>query len=261
MLIQEQFSLGNWFGTVSGRLQDHEDFGSAPTYRMAAGYLHPELGTRLHANVGTAFKAPSLAQLYGTFAPNPDLDPEKSTGFEFGIEQPAWEGRIRMGVTYFQNRLRDLITFSGSFPDFIQENVEHARTEGFESFVQLRLSDRFYARADWTYLSAENLDTGEDLLRRPKQMLDLRVEARPLDDATLSLGVRYLGPRDDIDSVSFTRSTLPGYTVVDLAANYQLNRYFKLFARIDNLFDRDYQDPDGYQHEGFNAFAGLRGSY
>ena len=92
-------------------------------------------------------------------------------------------------------------------------------------------------------------------------MLDFRAEARPLSNATLSLGIRYVGRSKDIDYFTGARTTLPGYTVVDLAANYQLNRYFKLFARIDNLFDRKYQNPDGYQHEGFNFFAGLRGAY
>ena len=261
LLIQEQFSIGNWFGTLSARLQHHEDFGSASTYRGATGYIHPEFGTKLHANVGTAFKAPSLAELHGPLARNPDLDPEKSRGYEVGIEQPFWEDRIRTGVTYFNNQIRSLITFTGEFSDFSWQNVEHAKTDGFESFVMLELSDRFYARADWTYLSAENKETGEDLLRRPKQMLDVRVEGRPLQNATVSLGVRYIGRRKDVDVDTFERTTLPGYTLVDLAANYQLNRYFKLFGRIDNLFDRKYQNPDGYQHEGFNAFVGLRGAY
>lgn len=120
----------------------------------------------------------------------------------------------------------------------------------------LQLSDRFYARADWTYLSAKDEENGQDLMLRPKNTFDVRVEGRPLRDATVTLGVRYVGAREDRGDV-----TLSGYTIVDLAGNYQLNRYFKLFARIDNLFDREYQDPDGYEQEGFNFFAGLRGAY
>lgn len=264
-LIQEQFSYGNWFGTASGRLQDHEDFGSALTYRAASGYVHPQFGTRVHASIGTSFKAPSLDQLYGAypdpvfpFFGNPDLEPEKSQGLEFGIEQPFWGDRIRAGVTYFQNRIRSLIQFKFQpLPDSSTlENIARAETKGFESFVLLQLSDRFYARADWTYLSAKDEENGQDLMLRPKNTFDVRVEGRPLRDATVTLGVRYVGAREDRGDV-----TLSGYTIVDLAGNYQLNRYFKLFARIDNLFDREYQDPDGYEQEGFNCFAGLRGAY
>ena len=159
LFLQEQFSIGDWFGTLSGRFQRDEDFGSALTYRSALGYVQPDSETRLHANLGTAFKSPELQQLYGesasgfgSFIGNPNLEPEKSLGFELGVEQPFWGDRVRAGVTYFQNRIRNLIErrpISSSLTT--TENVARAKTDGFESFVSLKLTDRFYARADWTY--------------------------------------------------------------------------------------------------------------
>jgi vitamin B12 transporter len=270
VFLQEQFVFADrLFGATGLRIEDNDDFGSELTYRAAAAYVDPTLGTRIHASIGTAFKAPSLEDRYGAsffsgftvFQGNPDLDPEKSRGWEVGIEQPLLGERLRLGVTYFQNRIRDLIETTADFSTL--ENVGRARTDGFESFVSLRLGDRLFARVDHTYLSAENRDTGQDLLRRPSHTLSGRLEVRPTRRSNLGLGVLYVGHRKDVDPDALTleRVSLGGYTVVDVDAGYEVNDHWKLFGRIDNLFDRDYRDPDGFQSPGFAAYIGLRAEY
>jgi vitamin B12 transporter len=266
--LQEQFTAGGrLFGATGLRLEDNEDFGSELTYRVATAYVDPALGTRVHGSIGTAFKAPSLEDLYGVsrlsgftiFRGNEDLEPEKSRGWELGVEQPLFGERVRLGVTYFQNRIRHLIEAT---PDFTSlRNVGRAKTDGLESFVSLQLGDRLLARVDHTYLSAENRDTGEDLLRRSAHTLSGRLEMRPVRQATVDLGVLYVGPRKDVDPLTFGRVSVGGYTVVDVAASYDVNESWRVFGRIDNLFGRDYRDPDGFQSPGFAAYVGLKASY
>jgi vitamin B12 transporter len=50
----------------------------------------------------------------------------------------------------------------------------------------------------------------------------------------------------------------PGFTTVNLAANYALRDDLSLFARIDNLFNKPYEDPLGFMRPGFGAYAGIR---
>jgi vitamin B12 transporter len=50
----------------------------------------------------------------------------------------------------------------------------------------------------------------------------------------------------------------PGYTVVNVAANYTVNENATLFGRVDNLFNEQYQDPNGFDRPGVGVFAGLR---
>jgi vitamin B12 transporter len=271
VFLQEQFSSAlGFFGAAGLRLEDNEEFGSELTYRVAAGYADSRFGTRVHASIATAFKAPSLEDLYGSstftsfgftsiFNGNPDLDPEKSRGWEIGIEQPLFGERVRLGSTYFQNRVRDLIQVTSDFTTL--ENVGRAKTDGFESFVSLELGDRLLARIDHTYVSAEDRDTGQDLLRRPAHTLNSRLEVVPIPKATLSLDVQYVGPRKDVDPVTFERISVGGYTVVDTAASYDVNANWRIFGRLDNLFDREYRDPAGFQSSGFAGFIGLRATY
>ena len=80
--VQNRFAvMDRLFVTLAARLDHHSDFGSHPTFSAGIAYVHRETDTRLKASVGTAYKAPTLDQLYGAipafgFLGNPDLDPE-----------------------------------------------------------------------------------------------------------------------------------------------------------------------------------------
>jgi len=54
------------------------------------------------------------------------------------------------------------------------------------------------------------------------------------------------------------RLTTPGYTVVNVAGSYVINQNVTAFARVDNLFDKRYQNPTGFDRPGFGAYAGIR---
>jgi vitamin B12 transporter len=272
VFLQEQFEFGDrLFGTLGLRLDHHDEFGSHLTYRVAAAYVHPDTGTKLRASVATAFKAPSLNDLFGrsvfsccggftqNFRGNPDLDPEKSRGFEIGIEQPLWDGRVRLGVTYFQSQIRDLIQTTPLFDSV--ENIARARMDGVESFASLSIANQFTLRVDHTYTMAEDRDSSRDLLRRPAHKLSLKAELRPIQNATLSLAVVYTGHRKDIDALSFDRTSLGGYTVTDVAATYQITPRWRAFGRVDNLFDREYDDPDGFGSPGIAGYVGVKAEY
>src|SRR5450432_3411711 len=80
------------FDSVSVRYDENDRFGGKVTYRFAPAYLVKETGTKLKASVGTAFKAPTLNQLFQSFPDfgffaNPNLKPESSLGWDVGFEQ------------------------------------------------------------------------------------------------------------------------------------------------------------------------------
>jgi vitamin B12 transporter len=57
------------------------------------------------------------------------------------------------------------------------------------------------------------------------------------------------------------RVTLGGYTVVNVGGSYKMNETVEIFGRIDNLFDRDYQEVYGFNTPGLTAFAGLKATF
>ena len=255
-----QSNFANRFFVVSNvRVDDHDTFGEHSTYRVAPAFIVPGTETKLKASYGTGFKAPTLSQLYDTNYGNTALKPEESTGYDVGFEQPIANDRARFGTTYFNNKLKNLINNDPFTYQYF--NIDRARTSGFESFVSLAIDKRFSVRFDHTYTEAIDETTGLYLRRRPRHKASVSSIWNPTDDLNLSATVIWLGDFQDVDRYAaypYPSITAPGYTIVNLAANYTLAPGVVTFARIDNLFNEQYQDPTGFMRPGFGIFGGVR---
>jgi len=250
------------FNTISVRHDGNDRFGGETTFRIAPALLIAETGTKLKGTVGTGFKAPTLNQLFvdfpafGFFA-NPDLRPETSLGYDFGFEQSVPDQQAKFGATYFHNAITDLIAPNALFTTNI--NINQATTRGVEIFGEYRPFEPLALRADYTYTLAMDDILHQQLLRRPRHKASLDARWRVTDQASLTATVLYVGSWADGDrtfTVSGLRTT--PYTVANLSGSYDLGHGVTAFARINNLFDRQYQDPTGFLRPGLGVFAGLK---
>ncbi|MGB6307409.1 MAG: TonB-dependent receptor [Steroidobacteraceae bacterium] len=261
-----QSSFGDaFFDTVSLRYDDNDRFGGKTTYRIAPAYVIQDTGTKLKASVGTGFKAPTLSQMFQNFPDfdfygNPNLKPESSLGYDLGFEQALANDAVRFGATYFRNNIKNLIDDNAEFTTLV--NVGRAVTDGVESFVIYRPIQELTFGLDYTFTQATDEILHEELLRRPKHKGTLNAEWHAtsrlaLDASVLSVGSWIDGNRD----FSIPRLTAPGYTVVNLAAGYDLTPRLTLTARIDNLFNRHYEQPVGFLQPSVGAFAGIKAKF
>ncbi|HXV23305.1 MAG TPA: TonB-dependent receptor [Alphaproteobacteria bacterium] len=262
VFAQEQFAFWDRLvGAVGARLDHHSEFGTEVTWRVAPAYLIEETGTKLKASYGTGFKAPNLEDLFGGdgvfVVGNPDLQPEESRGWDAGFEQSLFDDRLAFGSTYFYNKIDNLIAIDFNVLPDQPENVDEAKTWGLESFIAIRPLESVAIRLDHTWLNAEDENTGEDLVRRPRHKLNLDLAYTPIEVVTVSLGILYVGKRDDFDAVTFERIEEDGYTVVSVAGSWQIMENLRLFGRIENLLDEDYENPNGFGQPGIGVFAGL----
>jgi vitamin B12 transporter len=259
--LQSAFS-DRFFDTLGARYDDNGRFGSKATYRVAPAYLIKETGTKLKASVGTGFKAPTLEELFqdfpafGFFA-NPNLRPETSTGYDIGVEQTARDAHLSAGVTYFRNNIKDLITDNADFTSYA--NVGRAVTQGVESFVAYQPLSVLTLRLDYTYTEATDQILHEELLRRPKHEASLNgnwqaTQRLSFNATVLTVSSWIDGNRD----FSIPRLTAPGYTTVNLASSFDITNKLSVFARIDNLFDRHFQNPVGFLQPTLGAYAGIK---
>jgi vitamin B12 transporter len=278
--VELQSQVTKQFYIVSNlRFDANEDFGQHATFRIAPVYVMPDTGTKLHASVGTGFKAPSLEDLYVNFLPffvaNPNLQPEESTGWDAGFEQPLAGGRFRFGSTYFRNDIDNLIETVDAATPGVETlgNIDKATAWGFENFAAWQVNSRINLRADYTYTLARAEETpgctsppcaGQQLLRRPKNKASLTANWQATDRLSLSSTLLYVGPWWDLGRQTVAPDGFnpyveaPGFATVNLAANYLLRENVTLFARIDNLFNAQYENPLGFMRPGFGAYAGIR---
>jgi vitamin B12 transporter len=107
VVVDEALSLA-----ASVRRDENSRFADITTYRGEASYRFPT-GTRVRGAYGTGLKNPGYFELYGfsdgRYIGNPNLRPEKSKGWEAGIEQAFGGTKATIGATYFDSRLTDEI--------------------------------------------------------------------------------------------------------------------------------------------------------
>ena len=258
-----QSAWGNGiFSAASLRYDDNSQFGDRLTWRIAPSVALGETGIRLKASAGTGFKAPSLDQLYHDypaffFFANPGLKPETSIGYDVGADWTPFEG-FSAGATWFRNDIRNLIatdpvTFSTDV------NIGKAHTQGVELFAAWQAMETLKLRADYTYTDAIDGTTGLELLRRPRHKASLNAGWRFLPQAGLDVTLLYVGPWiDGSRDFSVPRLKTDGYVTMDLAAHYDLDARFTLFARASNLFYETYENPVGFLGPERAFYAGVQ---
>jgi vitamin B12 transporter len=258
-----QSQIGDhWFSALNVRNDDNSRFGDKTTWRFAPGWVLTETDTKLHASVGTGFKAPTLSELYQSFPAffffaNPNLKPESSTGWDAGIEQAVVHDVLRVGVTYYYNRIRDLITTDVTGTTWA--NVGRATTDGIESFIAYQPLRELTLRVDYTYTQAEDDVLEQPLLRRPKHRGSFVATWQATRAWQWNLDVLAVGNWVDVSRDGLTSGlSAPGYTTVNLATSYDLTPRVALFARVDNLLDRHYENPIGFLQPSIGVYAGLK---
>ena len=263
--LQSQLSE-HWYSAVNVRYDDHNRFGSKVTYRFAPAYVIDATGTKLKASIGSGFKAPTLSELYQDFPAffffaNPNLKPETSTGWDAGFEQGLAADTLRFGATYFHNRIHDLISTATDPLSFetTYVNIGRATTYGVESFIAwqpLKTPDaahRLHLHRGEGRHSCTRSCCGGPSTRAISTANWQLTSAWQVNADVLWVGTWVDGNRD----FSIGRLDAPGYTTVNLATRYEISRTLEVFGRLDNLFDRRYQNPTGFQAPGFGVFAGV----
>jgi vitamin B12 transporter len=239
--------------TLGGRYDDNSAYGDNTTWRSSFSYQVEPVDARLHGSCGTSFQAPSFYQLFNPTYGNTMLIAETGEGWDFGFEKTFAEGKFVLSSTLFGYEIEDKINFS--FATYLYGNEEFYESEGVETSARWELSESLRLTAGHTYSSA-NYGDGTEAERVPHNVYSLNANWRGLENklginATLLNVSSQRGLR-----TSTTRQ--PGYTVVNLATQYQINEHYQVWFRIDNLFDEDYQEIANYQTPGISYYTGVR---
>jgi len=279
--LQDRVLLGSRaYLTIGGRVEKNGSYGThaVPRAALAVRVRDGADATTLRASAGMGVKEPSFFESYGEsfFAKgNPDLDPERSTTFDVGVEQRAFASRLRASATYFHHDYHDQIaytvvdldTFEGSYV-----NLAHTRAQGLELALEARPLPELSLLGQYTYTDGEILDSPSDfdpvyaagraLLRRPENQASISAQlTQPRWSAGLTLV--YVGERADSDFVGLGLASdpsyrNPSYTRLDARLRVRIVAALEAFVVADNLFDAEYQEALGYPALGRSVRGGLR---
>ncbi|MDR2690504.1 MAG: TonB-dependent receptor [Azoarcus sp.] len=262
-------SVGKHHWQLNVRRDNHSEFDGKTTYGAAYGYQVTDT-LRAHLSHGTAFRAPNVYELFMRnpswwFQGNPDLKPEESRNNEIGV---TWEqGGHQASATYYHNRVRNLISGTGTDPATgftTYENINKALLEGVTLAYQGRFG-AWHLAASYDWLNAENQGKTADGVGYE------RLGRRARNKATVALthvwgnletGVEVVGVGRRYDGNyrkdATRKEELGGYGLTNLTVRYALTKDLELEGRLNNIFDKKYETARYYGTDGFNAFIGLR---
>jgi vitamin B12 transporter len=232
------------------RYEHHSAFGGKWTGR-GTGTVELSDALRLHGSLGSAFKAPTLNDLYYPGYANPDLRPESSVGLDIGIEA-AGRG-VRADVTYFRNDITDLIQFDAATSR--PENIGAVLAQGLEVAIDAAAGARMTLSGDYTFTSAIPDGADGQLARRPRHQGGVRATWRPAPGLRAFGELHFEAGR--FDSGTGGRVQMSSFAIVNLAADYVLSQQVRLRGRIENLFDTEYQEVIGYGTAGISGYVGM----
>ncbi len=248
---------------------------TAVSPKVAAAYSRG--GTRLHASFGTGFRPPTGLDL--AYTDNPSLKPERTRGFDAGVERRFFHDVLSLDATFFYNRYYDLIVILGGnlsvLSHYESGNIANSRGLGTEYSARLRPARWLYITGWYTWLDSEILSlTGTTNLAPAPFTVGQQLLRRPANSgaftATFTRG-RVSGGLDgyfrgsilDVDPSYGASAGLfqnPGYANLGLNLNYKLGRGLTAYGNLRNALDQHYEEVFGYPSPRLNFVTGLKWS-
>ncbi|MFX4208820.1 TonB-dependent receptor plug domain-containing protein [Aliarcobacter butzleri] len=242
--------------TESLRYDKYSDFHNKATGKVGLKqYIVDELN--ISSNYGTGYNVPTIYQLFepaqdwgGGPSPvgNADLQPEKTKGYDVGLEYKGFS------ITYFDTKVNNMIGYGNGY-----ENIEgDSKLKGTEIAYKNSVSEDIFLNLNYTNLSAKNADK-EYLAKRAKDKVGFGVDYYGLKDFHFNINGEYIGTRYEKDDEK--GASTGNYTIWNAVVDYDINKTFSTYVKLDNMFNKDYQIVDGYATSQRAAFVGLKASF
>ncbi|MCD4733984.1 TonB-dependent receptor [bacterium] len=263
-------NIGGWlevagsFNTLtaaaSARLDYHSDFGINVAPRARVGISFDQ--TRIGLAGGTAFRAPTLNDLYWPTGGNADLKPEKGWEAELDIEQEL--DFLWLNADVFYRQTSDLIAWQpdATGANWSPTNVDEQTVLGAGLILRTPFLFGASLRASYTFLSATqnrseviysdfvNGETRTAMVERraaflPEHQLSASLIFGDVDTG-FSVTANWLGDRvayypdySNAPDVTMTEKTIPAALTLDARFEYRMAQGFSIFAGVKNLTDSD----------------------
>ncbi|MBW3551387.1 MAG: TonB-dependent receptor, partial [Proteobacteria bacterium] len=229
--------------TLGARYDDPSSESGESTGRAAVRLEPFSSGPALLASWSEGYKLPSLFALAYPIIANPKLKPERSSGFDVGVEQRWADDRGAARLSYFDIRYTDLIDFEPEL--FTNVNRSRVLVSGAELDLRMPLSGVSGVQANLTYLDTEHPRGTLPLRSRPQWQGFVAFDWHTSDRLTWYASLGYTSDFYD-SSVPTGLVTLRGRSEVTAAARYRFSDAASLTVSARNLLSQDQEDSVGF---------------
>ncbi|ENU11136.1 hypothetical protein F997_00141 [Acinetobacter calcoaceticus NIPH 13] len=255
--LQHQLKNDLFDTQVGVRLEDNQRFGTHTVGQGAIRY-HFLPNASVYANIGSAFRAPTLNELYSQWGGNENLVPEESTSYEMGINYDL-TSNVSTNFSVYHTKIQDLIAYNAG----TNTNIAKANFTGGEAGIKWHQDDLFLS-TEYAYVKTENEKDNTEIAYRPRQTITV---STGLENAIYGISASLIArSKSYADSANSMR--VQGYATVDLNAYWNIIPNVKVFTNIQNVGDVQYREVlntypsnDWYVNTGRQASVGVTFRY
>lgn len=255
--LQHQLKNDLFDTQVGVRLEDNQRFGTHTVGQGAIRY-HFLPNASVYANIGSAFRAPTLNELYSQWGGNENLAPEESTSYEMGMNYDL-TSNVNTNFSVYHTKIKDLIAYNAG----TNTNIAKANFTGGEAGIKWQQDDLFLS-TEYAYVKTENEKDNTEIAYRPRQTITV---STGLENAIYGISASLIArSKSYADSANSMR--VPGYATVDLNAYWNIIPNVKVFTNIQNVGDVQYREVlntypsnDWYVNTGRQASVGVTFRY
>jgi outer membrane cobalamin receptor len=269
LYLQDEMNLSPRLILVPGLRYDNPSaYASQASPRVSLLYLLGK-NTRFRASYGQAFRPPTVNELYwhedwgggtGLFG-NEDLRPEKSRGYELGLEH-EFGLPLLARVSWFDKKTDQLISWVEILPWHWQAtNVDKAHNQGIESQLRLQLTSRLSLGLNYLYQQAK--DEGEGykgnyLVYTPEYKMGLSLGY----ETDFGLGIRIEAEKVSEQYTNRENTQkLKGYSLLNVRLSQKITEKVEVFATGENLLEESYEVFRDYPMPGRRINLGMKISF
>mgnify|MGYP003589179153 FL=1 len=276
LFIQDEIEISDTLNAIVGTRYDNISNADNKITLQAGLVKEIAEDTSIRANYAQGYRTPDIAELYvvsmyykgakryGSEVINTiktesyDLKPEQSQTFELSLSN-KYEN-LSSVFTIFNNKVKDKIDLvsyndsSSSTKYYTSENIDQVDIKGAEVSFDYDLNKDIDLGLNATYLKTEDESTGKELTYTPDISASFSVNYKITNDLNTNLMLRYIG--EQYSNSTNTEQT-NNYTLVDLGAQYQINKNIEYYLGVDNIFNKEVDEEIG-TNVGSYYFTGLR---
>jgi len=250
--ITNNNKLNNLILTQSLRYDKYEQFKNKTTGKIGVRYNFNQ-DISILGNYGTAYKTPSLYQLFDTTYGNKNLNPETTKSKDISLVYKE------LKLTYFDNVVTNLIGYNPT--TWVNEQVEgDSRFKGYKISYKKEILEDLLVGFNYKKQSAKD-ENGIEFIRRVQESLNLSFDYYGIDKSHIGLYAKYIGQRDDSkfnSDFTTTKVDTGNYTLINLVLNHDISENLNLYTKIDNLTNKYYQEVYGYATSPRAYYAGIK---
>ena len=278
----------NLYLTVGGRQEEHSVAGQENAYRTSLAHLSDDKNLKLKGSYGTAFRFPSLYEMYFVYGAHQkvrdDIKAETSKGFDIGFEKAVPDLNLNFDVTYFKTKYFDALEGWSGNTEYAQwgntkNSTSTTKAEGIEFISKWKTNDSLNFGLNYTYTSTydgaenDNPDVTSDndhsqMVRVPQHFLNFITNYK-IPETKLDLTLRTkvssrasdYGNANNPEHDAFKNVHLGGYAVHDLSLNYDLFGQYDVYADLNNILDQRFETALDYSSQERSVNFGIKRSY